>query len=167
MHALKASAMTTAPSIAPPEISSSAAQLTAQIHLTIPREAMRQMIGPAIQEVLRAVRDQGLQPTGPWFTHHLRRPTETFDFTVCVPIDTPVQAIGRVAPGQLPAAARVVTTVYRGPYEGLAEAWPQLFAWVAAQGLMPAGDFLELYLSGPDANADPSQWQTQLKLTLL
>jgi effector-binding domain-containing protein len=159
--------MTKPPSISPPELSAIAAQMTAQIHLTIPRDAMREMIGPAIQEVFAAVQNQGLIPTGAWFTHHLRRPTETFDFKVCVPVSAPLQPVGRVAAGQLPAAARAASTVYSGPYEGLAAAWPQLFAWVAAQGLTPAGDLLEVYLTGPAASADPADWQTQLKLTLL
>ena len=128
---------------------------------------MREMMGPAIQEVFAAVKAQGLVPTGPWLTHHLRRPNDTFDFEVCVPVNAAVQAVGRVAAGQLPAAARAACTVYSGPYEGLAGAWPQLFDWVAAQGLTPVGELLEVYLSGPESSPDPADWRTQLKLTLL
>ena len=153
--------------ITAPQLLSCPAQLTAQIHLTIPREAMREMMGPAIQEVFAAVQAQGLAATGPWFTHHLRRPSETFDFEVCVPVGSAVKPVGRVAAGQLPAAARAACAVYNGPYEGLAAAWPQLFDWVAAQGLTPVGELLEVYLRGPESSADPADWRTELKLTLL
>ena len=49
---------------------------------------------------------EALIVTGPWFTHHLRRPSANFDFEVCVPVNAVVQAVGRVAAGQLPATAR-------------------------------------------------------------
>ncbi|CAN5246479.1 hypothetical protein BH11PSE10_BH11PSE10_02170 [soil metagenome] len=153
--------------ISAPQLTASPAQLTALIHLSIPRSAMQAAMGPAIQELLAAVQAQGLAPTGPWFTHHLRRPSDTFDFEVCVPVAAAVRPVGRVAAGQLPAAARAAQAIYSGPYEGLADAWPQLFAWVAAQGLRPTAELLETYLRGPQSSDDPAEWRTELKLTLL
>ena len=84
-----------------------------------------------------------------------------------MPVNAVVQAVGRVAARQLPAAARAACTVYSGPCEGLAGAWPQLFNWVAAQGLTPLGGLLEVYLRGPESSADSTDWRTELKLTLL
>ena len=73
-------------------------------------------MGPGLREVMATLAAQGLTPAGPWFTHHRHRPSETFDFEVCVPVATEVSASGRVTPGRLPAA-RVARAVYRGPYE--------------------------------------------------
>ena len=79
-------------------------------------------MGPGIGEVMAAIAAQGLTPAGPWFTHHLRRPTDTFDFEICVPIAAPVTATGRVKPGRWPAM-KVARTIYHGEYEGLGAAW--------------------------------------------
>ena len=85
-----------------PRITESTDQLTACIPLVVPRAEIRTVMGPSIREVYAALAAQGIAPAGPWFTHHRRRPTETFDFDVCVPVATPVAATGRVKPGLLP-----------------------------------------------------------------
>ena len=46
------------------QITQTAAQLTAVIRLTIPREEIRKVMGPGIRELLA--------PAGPIFSHHLR-----------------------------------------------------------------------------------------------
>src|SRR5207248_2790695 len=105
-----------------PQIIQTTAQLTATLHITVRREEIRDVMGPGIREVFDAVAAQGMTPSGPWFTHHLRRPTDTFDFDICVPVASPVKPTGRVQPGEWPAM-KVARTVYCGPYEGLGEAW--------------------------------------------
>jgi effector-binding domain-containing protein len=148
-----------------PEIVQSGARHTAFIHLTIPREEIRDVMGPGIREVFDTVAAQGLKPAGPWFTHHLKMDPSTFDFEICVPVSTPVAASGRVRAGQLPAA-KVVRTVYHGPYEGLASAWGELEDWIAAQGLKTAADLWECYTAGPESSSDPSTFRTELNRPL-
>ena len=97
-----------------PQIAQTPNQLTAVIRLTIPREEMRNVMGPGITELMAAVAAQGIAPAGPWFTHHLRMDPATFDFEICVPVTTPVAASGRVKAGHLPATT-VARTVYHGP----------------------------------------------------
>src|SRR5438067_891590 len=84
-----------------PQITQTPDQLTAFIRLTVPREEIRNVMGPGIREVMATVAAQGLAPTGPWFTHHLRMDPEVFDFEICVPVDAPVAPAGRVQPGSL------------------------------------------------------------------
>ncbi len=55
-----------------PQITQTAAQETAVIRLTIPREEIRNVMGPGIGELMGAVAAQGIALAGPWFTHHLR-----------------------------------------------------------------------------------------------
>src|SRR5262245_12506200 len=97
-----------------PQIIETAAQLTASIRLTVPRSQIREVMGPGRAELLAAVAAQGLTPSGPWFTHHLRMDPRVFDFEICVPLATPIAAAGRVRAGELPAT-RVARTTYRGP----------------------------------------------------
>ena len=149
-----------------PHITQSADQLTAFIHVTVPREEIREVMGPGIRELLGTIAAQGIAPAGPWFTHHLRRPTDTFDFEISVPVSAPVAATGRVLPGRL-RATKVARTVYHGPYEGLAEAWGEFIGWIEASGHTPAPDLWECYETGPESNPDPAMWRTELNRPLV
>jgi len=149
-----------------PQLAHTAAQATAVIRLTIPRAEIRSVMGPGHRELMAAIAAQGIAPAGPWFTHHLRMPAETFDFEIGVPVAAPVAALGRVQPAEL-RAATVARTVYRGPYEGLAAAWGELMDWIAAQGHTPAADLWECYAAGPESSPDPANWRTELNRPLV
>jgi effector-binding domain-containing protein len=91
---------------------------------------------------------------------------ETFDFEVGVPVKAPITSTGRVHASQLPAAT-VARTVYRGPYEGLGSAWCEFGEWIATEGHKPAANLWECYAAGPESNADPATWRTQLNRPLV
>ena len=148
-----------------PQITQTAAQLTAIIRLTIPREKIRKVMGPGISELMATVAAQGIAPAGPWFTHHLRMDPAIFDFEIGVPVTAPVAAAGRVKPGQLPAT-KVARTIYHGPYEGLGAAWGEFIAWIAANGHTAGPDLWECYVAGPEANPDPATFRTELNRPL-
>ena len=148
-----------------PQIAQTSAKLTAIIRLTIPREEIRNVMGPGIAELMAAVAAQGIAPAGPWFTHHLRMDPDSFDFEIGVPVTAPVAAVGRVKAGQLPAA-KVARTVFHGAYEGLGAAWGQFDAWIAAKGHTAGPDLWECYVAGPESNPDPATWRTELNRPL-
>ena len=148
-----------------PQIADSPAQLIASIRLKVPRAEIRQVMGPGIKEVMSTLAAQGIQPAGPWATHHFHQPGEFFDFEIAVPVSTPVRPAGRVQPGQL-RVCKVARTVYHGGYEGLGAAWGEFCAWIAAQRLKPAEDLWEFYSKGPESGADESKWETQLNQPL-
>lgn len=148
-----------------PKITQASAQATAIIRFTIPRDEIRNVMGPGYQELMATIAAQGIAPAGPWFTHHLRMDPETFDFELGVPIAAPLSPAGRVIAGQLPAAT-VAQAVYHGDYEGLGGAWAELDAWISAAGHAPAADLWERYIAGPDASPDPASWRTELNRPL-
>ena len=98
-----------------PQIIQTTNQLTAVIHLTIPREEIQNVTGPGIGELMAAIAAQGITPTGPWLSHHLKIAPDIWDFEISVPVSAPVVAAGRVSPSQWPAM-KVARTVYHGPY---------------------------------------------------
>ncbi|MCM8747763.1 GyrI-like domain-containing protein [Thermomicrobiaceae bacterium CFH 74404] len=149
-----------------PRIVDTEAQMAAVIHLTVSRDEIQDVMGPAFQELLDVVTAQGIAPAGPWFTHHLRLDPDVFDFEVGLPVTTAVAAEGRVRPGWLPAG-RVAQTVYHGDYEELGVAWAEFDAWIAAQGYTPGPDVWERYLTGPDTSPDPADWRTELNRPLV
>ena len=149
-----------------PKVLQTKPQDAAVIHITVPRADIQKVMGPGIAELRQTLEAQGIAPTGPWFTHHRRRPTDTFDFAACVAVASPVAAAGRVQTGRFPAA-RVARTVYHGPYEGLGGAWGELCDWIEANGHVPREDLWECYVVGPESSHDPAAWRTELNRPLI
>ena len=157
--------------IEPPRMADSKAQAAAVIHLTMPRDQIQRFMEPAIEELKAAFSEQGWEEAGPLFSHHLTLSSETFDFEVGIPVKGRVHPVGRVNPGELPAA-QVARTIYHGPYEGLFSAWDEfgkrvtaeLGELIAGEGLERSQTLWECYISGPESNPDPSTWQTELNL---
>lgn len=147
--------------IEPPTLSDTTAQRTAVIHITVPRQDIQQAMGAGYQELMSTLAAQGLKPTGPWFTHHLRMDPDVFDYEIGAPIEGTLSPNGRVVAGEWPAA-RVARTVYQGGYEGLGEAWGEFDAWIKANGLKTRDDLWENYAVGPETGPDSSQWRTEL-----
>lgn len=149
-----------------PEVIELPAQALAFVHLVIPRDQIQHVMGPGLQEVKAAVAAQGIAEAGPWLTHHRRITPDGFDFEICIPVERPIAASGRVQAGEWPAM-RVARTNYRGPYEELYTAWPQLDAWIAENGHEGAVDLWERYVSGPWSSPNPEEWCTELNRPLL
>jgi effector-binding domain-containing protein len=156
----------TEPMIDAPQIIETTPQYYAGIHIVVPRDEIQNVMGPTIGEVFQAISAQGVAPVGPWFTHHFRRPTETFDFEVCVPVAAPITAAGRVQPGEWPAM-KVARTVHQGSYEELGEAWGEFLDWIETNGYKTADELWERYLVGPETDSDPAAWRTQLNRPLV
>jgi effector-binding domain-containing protein len=152
--------------IEPPHITQTTEQHTAALHLTVPSDQIRSVMGSGVAEVLAALSAQGIAPTGPWFTHHFRRPTDTFDFQIWFPVAQPIAPSGRVVPGTWPAMT-VARTVYHGDYSGLPAAWGEFHQWIDANGHKTTLDLWERYLVNPDSSPDPSSWRTELNRPLI
>lgn len=149
-----------------PKIMNSPARITAVIPLTVPRDEIRNVMGPGYKELMDAIAAQGIKPAGPWFTYHRRRDPDVFDFEISIPVAAKVTPVGRVRPGEL-RAATVARTVYHGPYEGLSGAWGEFDVWIKANGHNPAADLWEYYTMGPESGSDPAKWQTELNRPLV
>jgi effector-binding domain-containing protein len=142
-------------------VTDSPATLAAVIRFKIPQLELPNVMAPAVDELLSALKAQGIAPTGPLFNHYLSMEGGLFDFEVGVPVSTPVAPVGRVVPGELPAA-RVVRATYQGPYAGLYHAWREFGELAKGTGYEPAGGIWESYVYGPESNSDPATWRTEL-----
>ena len=150
----------------PPQLVDVPAFKVARIHITTPASEIRPAVQAGLKELRDALANQGIEPTGPWFTHHLKVPDQVFDFEICLPVSVDVKPEGRVAMGEI-RAARTARTTYHGDYAGLGDAWGQFMQWINSQGVDVAPDLWEVYATGPDASPDPADWRTQLNRPLL
>jgi len=140
-------------------------QLTAVIHLIVPRAEISLVMGPAIAEIMSIITAQGATITGPFFSYHQKRPTDIFDFEVGFPVSQPITAAGRVKMSKLPAV-KVVRTIYQGGYEGLGAAWGEFCKWIEAKELNVQESLWECYLTDPESNPDTDTWRTELNRPL-
>lgn len=147
--------------ITDPQIVDSPEVATAAIRLLIPSNEIAEHMDDAVMELVEAILDQDVEFAGPMVALHFRRPTTTFDCELAFPIASPIDEVGRVVNSRLPSV-KVVRTVYQGPYEGLAAAWGDLQAWMAANAVVGTEMFMERYLTNPDVVEDPAQYQTEL-----
>ncbi len=152
--------------LTPPEIIELAAQPTAVIRLTIPRGDMMKRFDPTVQEVLAALKAQGVTPAGPVFVHYLSLPTEIFDFELGFPTVRAIAAAGNVYPALQPAQ-KIIRTVYTGPFAGMPSAWGVFQQHILAKKYRYAQAFREAYLNDPNLVSDPTQYQTELTRILL
>ena len=141
-------------------------QLVAFIPIQVPSEDIRKVMGPGLAELRAAVAAQNVAIVGPWFTHHVRNPSDVFDFEICLPIATPVAPENRMKPGQWPAM-KVAQTTYHGGYESLGAAWGEFMGMIKAAGHKTADGLYESYAVGPEASADPGAWRTVLSKPLI
>ncbi len=146
-----------------PQILRTTEQRTAMVAIRIPASEIRSAMGDGLKELHAALGAQGISPSGPWFTHHLRQPSDTFDFEIHLPIESEIKPVGRVVPGHWPEMT-VARTVYHGGYEGLGSAWGEFLSQIADQAT--ADDLWEVYSVGPEAGSDASLYRTQLNKPL-
>ena len=97
-----------------PQIVQSPQQRTAAIHVTIPRSEIQQAFAPAVGELLAALREQGISPTGPLLSYHLRMPSDSFDFEIALPVDARSNRAGASLPARCrPTRWRAASTAAR------------------------------------------------------
>lgn len=135
--------------------------LAAVIPFKIKREEMMTVFGPAVEELVKVLKEQGIAPQGAIFCHHLKMEPGRFDFEMGFVVDRAVKPAGRVVPSKLPGT-KVMRTIYRGGYEGLPGAWGEFDAWMKKEGVTQGPDLWELYDKGPQTSPDPSKWETEL-----
>jgi len=149
-----------------PQITTFTPKPIALIHVVTPASEIQNVMGPGLNELTATVAAQGITPSGPWFTHHFKMPSDVFDFEIGLPLPKAVTAAGRMTPSQLPAI-KVAQTTYHGGYEGLGEGWGQFMSWIEASGLKSAPELWEEYTVGPETDPNPANWRTVISRPLV
>jgi effector-binding domain-containing protein len=134
---------------------------TAVIPFKIKREEMMTVFGPAVEELLKLLKEQGVTPASAVFCRHFRMETGRFDFEMGFVVDRTVKPSGRVVMSKLPAT-KVMRTIYHGDYSGLPAAWGEFDAWMKKEGVQQGAEVWELYYKGPQTTPDASKWETEL-----
>lgn len=108
-------------------------------------------IGAAMREEYHFIHAAGLCPAGaPFVIYRNRLPDHRWDVAICAPIAEPptVRPPAHLAAEELPATS-VATTLHRGSYSTLGEAYEELAAWISRHGYRVSGPPMETHLSEP------------------
>src|SRR5699024_6426440 len=115
--------------------------------------------------------EAGAEPAGPAFALYTRQPSDTVDLQVGIAISkglTRAEPIAHgllVIPSELPAGSMAAHS-HIGGYDGLEHAWAQLIEGTVEAGHHPSLPSIKIYVTAPDAAADPANLRTDLFLTL-
>ena len=106
----------------------------------------------------------GQHPSGPPFAIYRSQDPTNFDVEAGFPVATPVEGNGAVQASEIPAC-RACTTILRGPYEQLPEAWEAISRHTQQRGLESETWGYEIYLNDP-MSVPADEIKTELVLPL-
>jgi effector-binding domain-containing protein len=155
-----------------PTLEQRAEQPYVAIRATSAMGRVGEVAAPLIGEVFGWLTAQGVSPAGPPFFRYLVIDMEReLELHVGVPVQHETAGDSQVLSGAFPEG-RYLTAVYSGPFHGLPSATEEFLAWADANGIVwdseqtPAGEAwgsrTEHYLTDPEAEPDPSRWETLL-----
>ena len=137
------------------------AQSILSIRTTATMDKIGEAMGPLFAEVYGCIKRSGQEPAGMPFAIYHSMDGGMVDFECGIPTGSPMDSVGRVQAGELPAGT-VATVTHMGPYDALRQTWAALMEWMSSQGLQPASAPWEVYVTDPGAEPDQSKWRTDI-----
>ncbi len=119
-----------------------APQLVAGIRAVIPHYGA---IGSLFDELFAYLGGQGVSGMAVGIDHNTEYMERDPDMEAAVYLEAPVPEGGRVKLRTLPGGL-VASTIHKGPYEGMSQAYAALMTWLEPSGYKPVGQSRELYL---------------------
>lgn len=138
-----------------------AEQPVAVVRERVPMAELTDFFGRAFGTVMAAVQMQGASPAGPPFALYRGTPAETVDVEAGFPVAGGFTATGGVEAGTLPETD-AFEAVHAGPYDTLQQTYAVIQQQIEAEGRTPANVMWEYYLTDPEVQPDPQQWQTRV-----
>ena len=117
-------------------------------------EKIGEVMGPLFGEVYGCIQQSGQEPAGMPFAIYHSMDGETVDLECGMPVASPMDSVGRVQAGELPAGT-VATATHMGPYDALRQTWAALTEWMSSQGLQTRGRALGSLRHRPQRRARP------------
>ena len=127
-------------------------ELPARLALTVRRRVSMATIAVAMGEAFGAIMAHagagGAQFAGPPFALYPGGMADEYDMVVCMPVAPGATAGPGVDLEEVPGGT-VASTMHKGPYASVGEAYGALQAWMAANGKQPGAPVREVYLNDP------------------
>jgi effector-binding domain-containing protein len=145
------------------------------IRTQVPWTEFPKIIPQFLDETFGWLGQQGIEPAGaPLMRYYVINMNSTMDVEIGVPVASPVSGNGRIHAASLPAG-RYASLIYTGNENGFAGN-KALLEWVSENGLTldtyasedgdGFGSRVEFFLTNPDDEPDPANWQTEVAMRL-
>jgi len=120
-------------------------------------------VGKLFEELYGYLGQQQVTPAGPPISiyHDPEYREKDVDIESAAPIGASINATSRIKVHEL-AGGCVASTIHRGPYEAIGEAYNALMQWLETNKYRITGSPRELYLQGP-MGVEPSSYVTEVQ----
>lgn len=146
------------------------------VRTQVPMHDLSEVIPRLFDEGHDWLKAQGVAPAGaPFIRYHVIDMPGQLDVAMGWPVASALAGNGHITAGILPAG-RYASVLYTGPYDGLLEANRVLIDWAKDEGLVwdswdtdkgeAFGSRLEVYLTDPGDEPDPTKWETEVAIRL-
>jgi DNA-binding transcriptional MerR regulator/effector-binding domain-containing protein len=124
-------------------------------------------VSRSLLEIYGALGELCVPPVGPPTATFMDCEDEEDDLLVevAVPIGEAVDVRPPLHAGTLPGGL-AASIVHQGGYGGLAHTHRALLSWMLEEGYQAGGPLREIYIRGPGATTDPSEYRTELLLPI-
>jgi effector-binding domain-containing protein len=122
--------------------------------------------GPIFGEIYQYIAKKFVfKPADPPFMlyHDMEHKDTDVDVEVGVPISKAIKGSDRVKVYELPGA-EIASTVFKGPYSGIGQAYQSVLAWCETNGYQFYGPIREIYFTSPQHVDDPSKNVTEIQV---
>ena len=134
----------------------------ASVRGTVPTYHDIMMLG---EKLLPLYKNHATRITGPFLAiyHDMEYREKDVDIEVALPISEDLSVSEPIKVRDLPSEDTVASTIHRGPYETIGEAYQALMTWCESNGYELAGPDREVYLTNPAEVSDPADYVTELQ----
>jgi effector-binding domain-containing protein len=122
-------------------------------------------MGADFGEIFAFLGKNKVAPAGPSLAIYYDEGYKERDIDVesAVPVATPLASTDRVKVRELPGAEQMACLVHEGSYEGFSDAYSNLLGWIESNGYRIVGPNREIYIKGPGAEYEPSEYVTEIQ----
>ena len=127
-------------------------------------------IGARMRRLRELAEEAGLTPAGPMMARFYDMDDERpdLDYDVCLPVlpaeDGSIPDVVGEAQGEWVPLHHALQAVHTGPHDAMQDAWRAVDQARAALGYSASGPYTEVYVRGPECEADPAGFVTEVRL---
>ena len=140
-------------------------QLIASIRRVLPTYGH---LGQLYEELIPYLFSKGGKPAGPtlFICYDQEYKEKDVDVEAGIPIAEAIPASDSVRVYELSGLEQAASTIYKGPYEGIGEAYKAIMAWAESNGYKITGPDREHYLVSPGDTQDPAEYVTEVQFPI-
>ncbi len=130
------------------ELMEKEAQPVLSIRVRTSLQELPDLIGANYMKILDYLSELGEKPADAPFTAYYNLDMEDLDVEMGFPVEKVLPEKGEIKAGEIPAA-KMLATMYKGPYAGMEEPYDKMAKWIDENGYEATGVAYEYYYNSP------------------